>query len=101
MGLPLDVTVEFEHQTPDGKWVMDCARTMREMLSETFLRSSNEDYTLLLRMTGRDHINSKFLIPERGFKKSALMRGYVTRRPYVYLARRASAASRCARRTAR
>jgi hypothetical protein len=56
------------------------------MLSETFLRSSNEDYTLLLRMTGRDAINGQFLTPERGFKRSALMRGYVTRRPYVYIA---------------
>jgi hypothetical protein len=85
MGLPLDISVTFEHKDDKSRWIMDCARTMREMLSETFLRSSNEDYTLLLRMTGRDQINSTFLIPERGFKKSALMRGYVTRRPYVYL----------------
>lgn len=84
-GLPLDVNVGFEHRTSDGKWVLDCARTMREMINEVFLRSSNEDYTLLLRMTGRDRINSQFLTPERGFPKTALMRGYVTRRPYVYL----------------
>ncbi|HWB02030.1 MAG TPA: serine hydrolase [Verrucomicrobiales bacterium] len=85
LGLPLDVSVTFEHRDAAGKWVLDCARTMKEMLSEVFVRSSNEDYTLLLRMTGRDRINGKFLTPERGFKKSALMRGYVTRRPYAYL----------------
>ena len=33
------------------------------MLSETFRRSSNEDYTLLLRMVGLDRLNSRFLIP--------------------------------------
>jgi hypothetical protein len=84
-GLPLDVTVTFEHRDANNHWVLDCARGMREMLSEVFMRSSNEDYTLLLRITGRDRINSKFLTPERGFKKSALMRGYVLRRPYAYL----------------
>ncbi len=85
MGLPLEVTVTFEHRTKDGAWVTDCARTLREMLSEVFVRSSNEDYTLLLRMTGLDAINQDFLTPARGFQRSALMRGYVTRRPYVYL----------------
>ena len=85
LGLPLDVVVSFEHKDNMGTWVLDCARSLREMLSEVFLRSSNEDYTLLLRMTGRDAINGKFLTPERGFKRSALMRGYVTRRPYAYL----------------
>jgi hypothetical protein len=85
LGLSLDVVVTFEHKDDKGAWVLDSARTMREMLSETFLRSSNEDYTLLLRMLGRDAINSQFLTPERGFKKSALMRGYVTARPWVYI----------------
>ena len=85
MGLPLDVSVAFEHKDDKGVWVLDSSRTLREMLSEVFIRSSNEDYTLLLRMTGRDAINSRFLIPDRGFKKSALMRGYVTARPWVYL----------------
>ena len=85
LGLPLDVAVSFEHRDEKGAWVLDCARSLREMLSEVFMRSSNEDYTLLLRMTGRDAINGKFLTPERGFKHSALMRGYVTRRPYAYL----------------
>lgn len=83
-GFGLDATVTFERQT-DKCWITDCARTLREMLSEVFIRSSNEDYTLLLRMTGIDRINTAFLSPERGFRKSALMRGYVTRRPYVYL----------------
>ncbi len=85
LGFKLDVSVTFEHKDDKGAWILDSARTVREMLSEVFIRSSNEDYTLLLRMTGRDAINSKFLTPERGFKKSALMRGYVTARPWVYL----------------
>lgn len=85
LSLKLDVSVTFEHKDDKGVWILDSARTLREMLSEVFIRSSNEDYTLLLRMTGRDAINSKFLTPERGFKKSALMRGYVTARPWVYL----------------
>ena len=86
LGLPLDITVAFEHKDDKGVWVLDCARTLREMLSEVFFRSSNEDCTLLLRMVGRDAINSKFLTPERGFKHSALMRGYVLARPHVYIA---------------
>ena len=55
------------------------------MLSEVFRRSSNEDYTLLLRLVGIDRINTQLLIPERGFPHSALMRGYVVGRPYQYL----------------
>lgn len=58
---------------------------MREMVSEVFRISSNEDYTLLLRFVGIDRINTKFLIPERGFPHSALMRGYVSHRPVVYI----------------
>jgi hypothetical protein len=77
-------TVTFERKTEDGKWTLDCARGMTEMLSEVFRRSSNEDYTLLLRMTGIDGINTRFLTPERGFPHSALMRGYVLARPHVY-----------------
>ncbi|MHA3772845.1 serine hydrolase [Verrucomicrobiota bacterium sgz303538] len=84
-GFPLDANVQFEHRAPDGAWVLDCARSMREMLSEVFRRSSNEDYTLLLRMVGIDRINTQFLIPERGFPHSALMRGYVLERPYRYV----------------
>jgi hypothetical protein len=76
-------TAIFERQV-DGRWITDCARGMPEMLSEVFRRSSNEDYTLLLRMAGIDAINTQFLIPEKGFPHSALMRGYVTTRPHVY-----------------
>lgn len=83
-GFPLDTVVSFEHQDAEGRWVLDTARSVREMLSEVFRRSSNEDYTLLLRMAGIDRINTRFLIPEKGFKKSALMRGYVLGRPWVY-----------------
>jgi hypothetical protein len=81
-GFPLDTIVVFEHR--EKEWVTDCARSMREMLSEVFRRSSNEDYTLLLRMVGIDRINSDFLTPARGFPHSALMRGYVLGRPYGY-----------------
>ena len=83
-GFPLDTIVTFEHGERDGRWVLDCARSAREMLSEVFRRSSNEDYTLLLRMVGIDRINTQFLTPERGFPHSALMRGYVLGRPYGY-----------------
>jgi hypothetical protein len=80
-GFPLDTVVTFEHQEKDGAWVLDCARSVREMLSEVFRRSSNEDYTLLLRMVGVDWINTHFLTPERGFPHSALMRVFVLGRP--------------------
>ncbi|UCG16266.1 MAG: SMP-30/gluconolactonase/LRE family protein [Phycisphaerales bacterium] len=80
----LDCTLVFDRNT-DGRWVLDSARTMREMISEVFRRSSNEDYTLLLRFVGVDRINTSFLIPERGFPHSALMRGYVRGRPYEYV----------------
>ena len=83
-GFPLDATLTFEHRDGAGGWTVDCARTMREMLGEVFRRSSNEDYTLLLRLVGIDRMNTRFLIPERGFPHSALMRGYVLGRPYGY-----------------
>ena len=84
-GFPLDTVVTFEHRENDGAWTLDCARTMREMLSEIFRRSSNEDYTLLLRLVGIDRINTQFFIPERGFPHTALMRGYVLGRPCGYV----------------
>ncbi len=83
-GFTLNTTVQFEHEEKDG-WHLDCARTVPEMLSEVFRRSSNEDYTLLLRLCGIDWLNEKFLTPERDFKQSALMRGYVKERPWAYI----------------
>ncbi|MCB9892697.1 MAG: serine hydrolase [Planctomycetes bacterium] len=83
-GLPLDVTVSYARRLTSDRWVLDCARTVPEMISEVFRRSSNEDYTLLLRMLGIDRINTQFLIPAKGFPHSALMRDYVTYRPVVY-----------------
>lgn len=83
-GFPLDTIVSFERREKGGAWTLDCARTMREMLGEVFRRSSNEDYTLLLRLVGIDRINTQFLTPGRGFPHSALMRGYVLGRPYGY-----------------
>ncbi len=85
-GFPDDATtVTFERRTGDGPAVLDCARAFREMISEVFRRSSNEDYTLLLRLVGIDRLNTGFLIPDRGFPHSALMRGYVLGRPYGYV----------------
>lgn len=84
LGMPLDCALTFERKT-GGEWKMDCARSMREMISEVFRRSSNEDYTLLLRFVGVDRINARFLTPARGFPHSALMRGYVGGRPYGYI----------------
>jgi hypothetical protein len=84
-GLPLESAAVFEHRTAEGRWVLDCARTIPEMLHAVFQRSSNEDYTLLLRLVGIDRINTQFLAPERGFPHSALMRGYVLDRPNVYV----------------
>jgi hypothetical protein len=85
LGLPLESVVAFERRSADGRWILDAARSVKEMLGEVFRRSSNEDYTLLLRMVGLDRLNTKFLIPEKGFTASALMRGYVTGRPYSYI----------------
>ena len=83
LGISGDVVLCFERKT-DGYWVLDAARSMSEMVSEVFRRSSNEDYTLLLRFVGIDRINRDFLNPDRGFRRSALMRGYVLGRPYEY-----------------
>jgi hypothetical protein len=83
LGMPTDSILIFERKT-DGQWRQDTSRSMREMISEVFRRSSNEDYTLLLRFVGIDRINTQFLIPERGFPHTALMRDYVTHRPVVY-----------------
>jgi hypothetical protein len=83
--LDLDASLTFQHQEKDGRWITDAARTPREMISEVFLRSSNEDYTLLLRLTGIDRLHESFFTAERGFAKTALMRGYTAERPWVYL----------------
>ena len=86
-GFGIDTTLTFSHRSENGEgseWVVDCARTYSEMVSEVFRRSSNEDYTLLLRTLGIDAINTKFLIPNKGFPHSALMRDYITYRPAVY-----------------
>jgi hypothetical protein len=82
-GLPLDTTATFAHEDA-GQWRTDSARTVREMISEVFRRSSNEDYTLLLRLCGIDWLNTCFLTPERGFPATALMRGYTADPPWRY-----------------
>lgn len=84
-GFPLETVVTFEHRDEtSGAWTLDSSRTVKEMLSEVFVRSSNEDYTLLLRMPGIDRINRQFFTPGKGFQRTALMRGYVLGRPWVY-----------------
>lgn len=86
--LSLDTTVTFGHEEAGaGVWRTDSARTVREMISEVFKRSSNEDYTLLLRLCGIDRINTSFLTSERGFPGTALMRGYTAERPWCYVQR--------------
>lgn len=84
-GFDLDTVVIFEHQGRDGAWRLDASRTLREMISEVFRRSSNEDYTLLLRVAGLDWINTRLLVKERGFPGSAIMRGYTRERPWAYV----------------
>ena len=81
--LSLDTTATFAHEEA-GQWRTDCSRTVREMISEVFRRSSNEDYTLLLRLCGIDWLNTHFLTAERGFPNTALMRGYVADQPWRY-----------------
>ena len=83
--LDLDASLTFQHQEKGGRWITDAARTPREMISEVFRRSSNEDYTLLLRLTGIDWLHERFFTAERGFPKTALMRGYTAARPWAYL----------------
>jgi hypothetical protein len=83
-GQDLQSKVVFEHQDKAGIWQLDCTRTLPDMLSEVFRRSSNEDYTLLLRLVGIDRINTQLLIPQRGYPHSALMRGYANDRPWAY-----------------
>ena len=82
--MPFNSVIIFERKQND-KWHLDTSRTMPEMISEIFRRSSNEDYTLLLRMVGIDRINTNLLTKNRGFPRSALMRGYVRHRPYLYV----------------
>lgn len=81
----LDTVAIFEHQQEDGTWSLDASRTVREMISEIFRRSSNEDYTFLLRLAGLDWINTRLLVKERGFPGSAIMRGYSKDRPWAYV----------------
>ena len=77
-----DSALIFERQVGD-RWQVDAARTPREMISEVFRRSSNEDYTLLLRFVGIDRSTPISDSRER-FPHSALMRDYVVHRPVVY-----------------
>lgn len=83
MGVSLDATATFYHKSGDA-WVLDIAKTFREMIYATTTCSSNEDYTLLLRFVGLDEQNAGFFTSANGFSKTALMRGYVTNAPYVY-----------------
>jgi len=80
----LDADVTFYHRAAGEDWVLDITRSVRDMIYGSFNCSSNSDYTLLLRLAGIDWMNTEFLTPENGFSSTALMRGYVTDRPWVY-----------------
>lgn len=85
LNLSIDATATFYRET-NGRWVEDITMSFRELIHRTFNCSSNETYTLLLRLAGLDWLNSEFLTPEKGFERTALMRDYVTAdaRPYAY-----------------
>jgi hypothetical protein len=84
--LSLDATATFYRET-NNRWVEDTTITFREMIHRTFNCSSNETYTLLLRLAGIDWINTAFFTEANGFRQTALMRGYVSAdaRPWVYV----------------
>jgi hypothetical protein len=80
----LDADVTFFHRAAGEDWVEDLTRSVRDMIYGSFNCSSNSDYTLLLRLAGIDWMNTEFLTAGKGFSATALMRGYVTDRPWVY-----------------
>ncbi len=84
-GFSIDAEATFLRET-NGRWVEDLRIPVREMIAQTFNCSSNETYTLLLRLGGIDWLNQRFFTPARGFERTALMRGYVTQdaRPHAY-----------------
>lgn len=83
-GMTLDAAVTLYHQAGD-EWVEDISTTVRRLIFDTFTCSSNLTYTALLRLAGLDWLNQSFFVPELGFDKTALMRGYTLDRPWVYL----------------
>ena len=86
LNMSIDATATFYRLT-DGQWIEDITLSFRELIHRTFNCSSNETYTLLLRLAGIDWLNTEFFVPEKGFERTALMRGYVSAnaRPFVYL----------------
>lgn len=80
----LDAEVSFYHRGDGDDWTFDITRSVRDMIHGSFNCSSNTDYTLLLRLAGMDWMNTNFLTPDKGFLSSALMRGYISDRPWVY-----------------
>lgn len=79
LGAPLDARLTFARRPggfgPDG-WIEESPRAFRDLVSRVFEWSSNPDYNRLLRFVGVDRMNAEFLVPERGFERSAIMRGY-------------------------
>ena len=82
-GVSLDAVASFYHRSGDS-WVFDTSRSFRDIIFDIFDFSSNSDYTLLLRFCGLDWLNTEFFVADNGFSETALMRGYVTDRPWVY-----------------
>ncbi len=83
-GMTLDAEVTLYHQA-GGEWVEDVSTTVRRLVLDTFTCSSNLTYTALLRLAGLDWLNQSFFVPEWGFEKTTLMRGYTLDRPWVYV----------------
>ena len=84
-GFSIDATLGFQRLI-EGEWVEEVDISVREVVRRTFDCSSNETYTLLLRFTGVDWLNTEFFTPAHGFNHTALMRDYVTddARPWSY-----------------
>ena len=83
--MSIDAEVQFYHQDQTGEWVFDTSMSMRELVRLTYDCSSNETYTLLLRLAGIDWLNGTYF-PRYGMNSTALMRGYVpsSQRPHAY-----------------
>ena len=65
LNMSIDATATFYRRT-NGQWIEDITLSFRELIHRTFNCSSNETYTLLLRLAGIDWLNTDFFVPEKG-----------------------------------
>jgi hypothetical protein len=63
-------TVTFDGDDADG------TRTLRSIYEPAIRDSSNYDYDLLVRIAGRDRLNSQFLTAAHGFPATSITRSY-------------------------